>query len=155
MLRRGREALKLQRYVQAGDLLSEYCERLTKQEAPVPAGVLANYALALGHTRRLKEGIDVCLKALSYDPRNPHVYLNLAQLYLLADSKKKAIDAIDRGLRISPDHRWLLQLREELGVRKAPPLPFLPRSSAVNATLGKVIRKPKPRPRRMGVSDED
>lgn len=155
LLRQGREALKLQRYGQASDLLSEYCDRLTKQDTPIPAGVLANYALALGHTRRLKEGLDICLKALSYEPRNPHVYLNLAQLYILADSKKKAIDAIGRGLRVSPDHRWLLRLREELGVRKAPPIPFLSRSSAVNAKLGKVIRSAKPRPKRMGLRDED
>jgi tetratricopeptide (TPR) repeat protein len=155
LLRQGRDALKLQRYVQASDLLSEYCDRLTQQEAPIPAGVLANYALALGHTRRLKEGLEICLKALSYEPRNPHIYLNLAHLYLLADSKKKAIDAIDRGLRISRDHRWLLRLREEMGVRKSPPIPFLPRGSAVNAKLGRAIRKPKAKPKRIGLGDED
>jgi tetratricopeptide (TPR) repeat protein len=154
LLRQGREALKLRRYVQASDLLSEYCERLTKQETPIAAGVLANYGLALGHTRRLKEGLDICLKALSYEPRNPHVYLNLAQLYILANSKKKAVEAIERGLRVSPDHRWLLQLREEMGIRKPPPIPFLSRNSAVNATLGKAIRKPKPKPRRMELREK-
>lgn len=143
VLKRGREALKLERYAQAADFFVEYCDRLRQQGTAVPAGVLASYAVALGHTRRLKEGIEICLKALSADRRNPHIIYCLAQLYVLADSKRKAIEVVERGLRRSPDHRGLLRIRQELGVRRSPPIPFLPRRNLVNVRLGKAIRKRK------------
>ena len=143
VLERGREALKLERYAQAVEVFVEYCDRLRQQGAAVPPGVLASYAVALGHTRRLKEGIEICLKALSADRRNPHIAYCLAQLYVLADSKRKAIDVVERGLRRSPDHRGLLRIRQQLGVRQSPPIPFLPRRNPVNVKLGRAIRKRK------------
>jgi tetratricopeptide (TPR) repeat protein len=141
LLKRGRDALKLQRYAQARDLLSEYCNRQTKRNLSVPTGILASYALALGHTHALKEGLDLCLKALSSDKRNPHIYWSLIQLYLTSGSRKKAVEAMEIGLKVAPDHRGLLKLREEMGVRKSPPIRFLSRDSIVNVKLGKALHK--------------
>ena len=146
LLRQGREALKLERHEQARDFLAAYCERLTKRDAPVAAGVLASYALSLGHTRALKEGVQICLRALAADRRNPHVYWSLAQLYILAGTKKKAVDAVGEGLRFSPEHRGLLRIRKELGIRQSPPIRFLPRNSGVNVRLGKAIHRLKTTP---------
>lgn len=153
LLRLGREALKREQFVQARDFLAEYCERLSKRGTPIPPGVLASYALALGNTRGLKEAVELCLRALNQDRRNPHVYWSLAQLYILGDSKKRAFDAIAEGLRFSPDHRGLLALREGLGVRRPPPVRFLPRNSGINVLLGKAIHRLKrdsKRPSRSG-----
>jgi tetratricopeptide (TPR) repeat protein len=141
LLKRGRDALKLQRYPQAREFLSEYCNRQTKRDLSVPTGILASYALSLGHTKSLKEGLDLCLKAVSSDRRNPHIYWSLVQLYLLSGSRKKAVDAMEIGLKVAPDHRGLLKLRQEMGVRKAPPIRFLSRNSVVNVKLGKALHK--------------
>ena len=140
LLRLGRDALKLKRYTQAADSFFDYCDRLNKKGVPVPGGVLASYAVTLGHTHRLREGLAVCLNATASDRRNPHVYWCLAELYVLAHSRKKALDAIKRGLSLTPGHPGLLRLRQELGVRQSPPIPFLSRGSALNVRLGKMIR---------------
>ncbi len=150
LLKRGRDALKLQRYAQAREFLSEYCDRQTKRELSVPTGILASYALALGHTHGLKEGLELCLKAVASDKRNPHIYWSLAQLYMLSGSRKKAVEALEVGLRVSPDHRGLLKLRDDLGVRRPPPIRFLSRDSLVNVKLGKALHKLKAGSKRSG-----
>ena len=71
LLKRGRDALKLQRYPQAREFLSEYCDRQTKRDLSVPTGILASYALALGHTKGLKEGLELCLKAVVLGSAQP------------------------------------------------------------------------------------
>lgn len=147
LVRRGRQALKSRRYGQANDFLSEYCDRQVKQEKEIPATVLANYALAVGYSGEPKEGIEICFQALSRERRNPDVYLSLARLYLLTQSKRKAVEAIHRGLAISANHRELRQLLEEVGVRQAPAIPFLSRTSPINVRLGKILGKRKGRPR--------
>jgi len=141
ILKRGRDALKLQRYPQAREFLSEYCNRQTKRDLSVPTGILASYALSLGHTHALKEGLELCLKAVSSDRRNPHIYWSLVQLYMLSGSRKKAIEALEVGLKVAPDHRGLKKLRDDLGVRKPPPIRFLSRDSIVNVKLGKALHK--------------
>lgn len=141
LLKRGRDALKLQRFAQAREFLSEYCDRQTKRDLSVPTGILASYALALGHTHGLKEGMELCLKAVASDKRNPHIYWSLAQLYMLSGSRKKAVEAIEVGLRVAPDHRGLLKLQEEIGVRRPPPIRFLSRNSVVNVKLGRALRR--------------
>lgn len=145
LLRLGRDALKLKRYPQASEYYFEYCDRLNKKGAPVPGGVLASYGVALGHTHKLREGLAVCLNAVASDKRNPHVYWCLAELYVQAGSRKKAVESVQRGLSLSPGHPGLLRLRKELGVRRSPPLPFLPRDSALNVRLGKLLRSLKER----------
>lgn len=135
----GRDALKLKRYAQAADYLAEYCERLTKKGTLVPGGVLASYGVSLGHTHRLREGLAVCLNGVASDRRNPHVYWCLAELYVLADFRRKALEAVERGLALSPGHPGLLRLRQELGVRQPTPLPFLSRASALNMRLGRLF----------------
>lgn len=143
LLLRCREALEVRRYMEASDFFFEYCDRLERQGKPVPAIVRAGYALAVGHTGRLKKGIDMGLEALTCDQKDPEIHFYLAQLYLLGGSKKKAIQMLERGLFFAPEHPDLSRLRSELGVRQAPPIPLLPRSSPVNRKLGKTLHELK------------
>lgn len=147
VLQHAREALKLHRYAEATEFFAEYCDRLRKLSAVIPPGILASYGLALGHTRRLKEGIQICQEAHSLDRRNAHIAKSLAELYLLAGSRRKALDAIERGLRHSPDYPGLLQLRQEIGVRQSAPIPFLSRENPLNVRLGKILNKLKAKPK--------
>lgn len=143
LLRQGRDALWLEKYAEACDALSEYCSRLNRYERPIPPAILAYYGLAVGHSRNVREGLKICLEALTLDRHNANIYLCLARLYVLARSKKNAIDVIAQGLRVSRKHRGLNALRQELGVRQRLPIPFLPRENAVNVGLGRAFRKLK------------
>jgi hypothetical protein len=141
LLKQGREAIKTERWIAAVDVYSQYCERMTERDLTVPAGVLASYGLALGHTRRLKEGLELCKKAVSFDRRSPHAYASLARLYLLAGSRKSAVETVARGLAYAPGHPVLSKLQHEVGVRQRPPLSFLPRSNTLNRSLGRLLHR--------------
>jgi hypothetical protein len=141
LVRRGREAVKRGRYAEAGELLFEYCDRLERQGRPISPVVLANYALCLGWAGHVREGVEICRQALPREGRHPEISLCLARLYLLAGFKRLALEETERGLRLSPHNGDLRRLREDLGFRRAPPIPFLARGSALNMRLGKLLRR--------------
>ena len=141
LLERAREALKQKRYEGARDLFAEYCARMAAKNAPVPPGIVASYALARGHARELKSGLDMCRKALAADRGNPYIHACLAELYLHSGSRRQAVETIHRGLASSPEYPVLLRLQEELGVRQRPALGFLPRANPVNVAIGRRLRK--------------
>ena len=143
LLRLGRDAIWLERYSDACEALSEYCDRLRRYERTIPPAILAYYGLSVGQSRDAQEGLRICSEALSQDRRNPNIYLCLARLYILADARKNALSLIAQGLRVSRGHRGLTALRKEMGVRQSVPIPFLPRRNAVNVRIGKAIRKIK------------
>src|SRR6476646_9955229 len=138
LLRKGRDALRLGRYREACDALAESCGRSMRQDKPIPSSVLAFYGLAVGHAENVRDGLEICFQALAANRREPNAYFCLARLYILADSRKNAIDVLGQGLRVAANHRGLKSLRRELGIRQSRPVPFLPRESAVNVRLGKV-----------------
>lgn len=143
LLRLGRDAIWLERYSDACEALSEYRERLRRYDRPIAPAIQAYYGLSVGHAQNIREGIRICLDALSRDRHNPNIYLCVARLYVLAGSKENALDAIAQGLRVSRGHRGLTALRRSLGVRQRVPIPFLPRRNPVNVRIGRAIRKIK------------
>ena len=145
LLRLGQDALRQGRYREACDALAEYCGRSMRQERAIPSNVLAFYGLAVGHAENIRDGLKICFQSLEADRQDPNAYLCLARLYVLADSKKNAIDVLAQGLRVAPNHRGLNALRRGLGQRQGRAIPFLPRDNKVNVRLGRVIRKLKKR----------
>ena len=143
LLRHGRDALWLERYSDACRALSEYCERLKRYDRPIPPPILAYFGLAVGHSQNIREGLRICLEALSQDRRNPNIFLCVGRLYILANDRKAALEVISQGLRVSRGHRGLTALRQSMGVRQSVPIPFLPRKNAVNIRIGKAIRRIK------------
>src|SRR5262245_7866553 len=141
LLEAGREAIKREQWGRATQFLFAYYERYASRGETVPASGLASYALCLGHGPQLKRGIELCKRAQHADPRNPYIYWALASLYLLAKSRKDAIEAVERGLRATPDNFVLLRMRRKLGVRQQPPLPFLSRKHALNVRLGRLMHR--------------
>ncbi len=144
LVRKGREAVKQGRFVEGGELLFEYCDRLKRGGRPISPVILANYALCLGHSGRLREAIGICREALPPGSRRPEVSLCLARLYLLAGTKRLALEESERALRLSPHNEELRRLRGELGFRRPPPIPFLPRESVLNVRLGRLLRRSRP-----------
>lgn len=88
------------------------------------------------------EGLALCQRALRAEPSEPENYLNLARTHLLAEQRRLAIEALDRGLEIDPDHQQLLRVRGGLGWRKRVPLPVLPRDHFLNRLLARPRRGP-------------
>jgi len=154
LVRKGREAVKRGRFAEGGELLFEYCDRLEKSGRPISPVILANYALCLGYAGRVREGIGICRQALPRGGHHPEVSLCLARLYLLAGTRRLALEESDRGLRLSPHNEELRRLRGELGFRRPPPIPFLSRESVLNVRLGRLLHRgpSEARPSRPGTS---
>jgi len=89
---------------------------------------------------KVKEALALCMEAMKEEPKNSDIYLNLGRIYMVAGQRKSAIRAFDLGLRCgkSPQIEKELSI---LGRRKAPPIPFLPRSNPINRYLGMFLAK--------------
>ena len=146
LLEAGREAVKREQWPRALEIMGSYVARFTSRGETVPASGLASYALTLGYNKELRRGLELCKRAQHADPRNPHIYWCLSQLYLLGGSRKDAIESVDRGLRAVPDNFLLMRLRRRLGVRQAPPIPFLDRKHRLNVRLGRLMHRMKGHP---------
>ena len=90
-----------------------------------------------GFEGRYNEGVKLCKKGIEVEFFQPENYLNLARVYMMLKSRRKAIRAIRDGLRVDPRNRMLILLRRELGVRKKPVVPFLHRDNGINQLLGR------------------
>jgi len=91
---------------------------------------------------QFNEGITLCEKAISLNPRHPEPYLNLGRIYVLANKRERAIKAFKLGLRVRKDQRILQELKR-LGVRKPPVLCSLPREHMLNVIAGKMLKSLK------------
>ncbi|OGW56227.1 MAG: hypothetical protein A2Y81_03880 [Nitrospirae bacterium RBG_13_43_8] len=94
------------------------------------------------------QGISTCMKAREMileramsgrEFFNPVLYLNLGRAYLAAGSKEEAFEAFRTGLMFGSENEDLLCEIRDLGVRRKPIVPFLPRSSPVNKCIGKLL----------------
>jgi len=108
---------------------------------------LSYYGLCLALVeKKYKQGIEWCKLAIEKQFYHPAHYLNLARVYLAASNRKKAVEALDAGLRIHPEDEKLRGARAEMGVRARPTVPFLDRGHPLNQTLGRArhtaIKKP-------------
>ncbi len=146
LLQRGLAFLNANQISDAAAALFAVCERFSEAEEPVPATVLSVYALCLARQGKRKEAVETCRIALRRDPKNPSCRLYMAKIYLLANSRRKAYEEVERGLSLSPAHAELTKFQDEMGKRKPPVIKFLARDNPINVKLGKV-RAGKQRPR--------
>lgn len=98
---------------------------------------LSYFGLCLALVRKeMKSAIDVCRKAIELDFYNGDHYANLARVYAAAGNRKKAITTAEQGLKLMPEHEYLLAVRKSFGVRSEPYVPFLGRTNPINVSLG-------------------
>jgi tetratricopeptide (TPR) repeat protein len=86
--------------------------------------------------KEYKLAVDLCRRAIDLEFYNGDHYGNLARVYAAADKRKKAVETADLGLKLAPGHDYLKRVREELGVRARPSVPFLTRTNPINVSLG-------------------
>lgn len=139
-VRLGIDAARSEQFERGLIFLTEAYRRLMKdKESKVPPGALSFYGLCLAvHKGRVKEAAEFCQLAIDKEFYNGEHYLNLGRVWVAGRSRRKAIEAIDRGLMVAPDSKHLHQLRGTLGVRKGPVIPFLNRDNPLNVTLGRM-----------------
>lgn len=99
------------------------------------------FGLAIAMERgKLKEGISFCEEAVSMEPENPVLYLNLGKALFRAERKKDAIEVVRKGIKFGANKDALTWL-ETLGIRRKPVLPFLPRGHFLNKLAGLVLSR--------------
>ena len=107
------------------------------QEVP---GIVYSY-LGYGAAKfqsRVRDGIRLCEHAIKLQFYEADNHFNMARVQHLAGERMAAVSAIERGLKLDPDHEGLLTMKREVGVRKKPVLRFLGRENPVNVFLGRV-----------------
>jgi tetratricopeptide (TPR) repeat protein len=104
---------------------------------PKDAGGLSWFGLALAlMQKKIKLAIDLCRRAIDLEFYNGDHYGNLARVYIAAGNRKKALETLEQGLKLIPEHEYLLQVRRGMGVRSRPAVPFLDRAHPINVSLG-------------------
>ncbi|HXG57460.1 MAG TPA: tetratricopeptide repeat protein [Thermoanaerobaculia bacterium] len=106
-------------------------------DGPKAATGLSYFGLSLALVqKKYKEAVELCKRAIDLEFFNGDHYVNLARVYLAQGNRKKAVETADAGLKLNQEHEGLLKVRQELGVRSRPPVPFLDRSNPINVSLG-------------------
>lgn len=123
----------------------DYASALAElQQIPVAArSPLANsaYALCLAAVDgNYKAAVNNCHDAIRKDPKNPEHYFRQGKILLLAGRKKDAIWVMRMGLRHGK-HKGIIDTLAAFGIRRSPPLEFLPRSNFINKYLGLVLSR--------------
>ena len=86
--------------------------------------------------KKFKPAIELCRRAIELEFYNGDHYANLARVYIAAGNRKKALETIGQGLKLVPEHEYLLNVRTSMGVRAKPAVPFLTRENPINVSLG-------------------
>lgn len=113
------------------------CLREAAEIAPDHALLRSLLGLAIARALRdFEESRALCESAAKQEFFNPDLYLNLSRVYLEFGRKSEALRYLRRGQMIDPGHALIDHTILELGRRKMPIVPFLPRRHPVNRALG-------------------
>jgi Flp pilus assembly protein TadD len=85
--------------------------------------------------------IDLCKTALGMRRNEPQLYLNLAEVYVAAGRRDRAIEILDSALKYCGSDARIGRMRGKLGKRLSPVLPFLERGNVVNRRLGELRQR--------------
>ena len=88
-----------------------------------------------------ENGLSLCREAANNELLNGDVFLNLACAELANNNRKRAIEVIQHGIKIDPDHARLKQACTKIECRKKCCLSFLPREHFLNRFLGRLMRR--------------
>jgi tetratricopeptide (TPR) repeat protein len=108
------------------------------EEGHFPTDGLSWYALVMALVeRKYQPAVEMAKKAIELQFYRADHYVNLARIHVAAGDRKLAVEVVEKGLEIVPDDTALTQLREDLGIRQRPPLPFLDRKNPINRAVGR------------------
>ena len=87
-------------------------------------------------------GLLLCRDAASNEVIDGDVFLNLACAEWESGNRKRAIDAIRRGIKVDVQHEQLNSACTKLGCRKRCCFGFLSRNHKLNRLFGRLMRRP-------------
>ena len=85
-----------------------------------------------------REGLRLCEHAIKIQYYEADNHWNLARVHVLAANRKLAVQALERALKLDPDHEGLLALKNEIGLRRSPVFKWLDRDHPLNRLLGRL-----------------
>jgi tetratricopeptide (TPR) repeat protein len=135
------EATKEEQYLKALTLFLDVYgnDAAPTIKSPKDANALSYFGVCLAMVhRKFKEGVELSRRAIDLEFYNGDHYANLARVYLAGNNRKKALETVQAGLRVSSENDDLIKLRKQLGVRARPVVHFLDRSHPINVTIGQV-----------------
>ena len=91
-----------------------------------------------------ENGLLLCRDAASNERFDGDVFLNLVCAELESNNRKRALDAIQQGIKIDTCHVQLKRACAMLDCRKKCCIGFLPREHRLNRFLGRLMRRPGP-----------
>lgn len=109
-------------------------------------------ALSARAGKNRKRAVGLCQTAIrTYKDNFPHgrksyfgtLYLNLGRAYMAIGDKQGAVASLETGLRYDPKSKDINREFITMGIRQAPPIPFLERSNPINKQLGMLRHKRK------------
>jgi tetratricopeptide (TPR) repeat protein len=134
LYKKGLEALN------RGDTLSalSYFERAIKIERS--PSVCSGYAYCIAKERgQISNAISLCEEAIQKEPQNTFHYLNLGRIYLIYNKRAEAIKTFREALKYE-ENPVIIEILNNLGLRRPPIIKFLKRSNPVNKYLGIIFR---------------
>ena len=106
---------------------------------PKPISGLSYYGYCLAKLRKkYREAIELCERAVNERPDDPAHWANLTEVCMMANRRVKAHNTIEEALKRFPRTKLLLDIRDWMGKRRAPVIPFLDRSNPMNMILGHI-----------------
>jgi len=138
-IEQGIAAAKREDYLAAMNLLMDaYNEGQFSKAGAKSSEALSYYGLCIALVqKKYKLAIEFCQKAIEMNFYWPDHYTNLARVYIAASMKRKAFETMEKGLSMFPEDRGLRRVRQEMGVRARPSVPFLGRDNPINKALGR------------------
>jgi tetratricopeptide (TPR) repeat protein len=98
---------------------------------------LSYFGLCIAMIRKeYKHAIDLCRRAIDLEFYNADHHANLARIYFAQGNRKKALEAVESGLKQDIKNERARAVRRMLGIRAKPALGFLDRSNPINVSLG-------------------
>jgi tetratricopeptide (TPR) repeat protein len=136
------EAIKLAREEHYLRALTMFLDVYGTSEAPPlvtakAASGLSWFGVSLALVQKqYKPAIELCRRAIDLEFYNGDHYANLTRVYEMAGQRKRALDTAESGLKVAPEHDYLKRVRDSLGKRARPAVPFLDRANPINVSLG-------------------
>ena len=132
-----KEAIKLYH----NHFVTEALERMKKavEEDKNNPVYMSHFGLLLAQAKKnytLAEKL--CSQAIRKKHNDPELHLNLADVYIRANRHDDAVYALRQGAKYTKRDSRIMQKLQQLGVRKAPVIPFLDRRNFLNRHLGRV-----------------
>jgi len=134
-----KDALKAGDYKAAERAFKNMLDSLDKYDGQYNS-VLSNYGLTQALNAN-KNGLLICRDAASNEVLDGEVFLNLACAEWHCNNRKRAVDAVRRGVKIDPDHTQLNHACAKLDCRKKCCFSFLPRGHKLNRLFGRLRRR--------------